>query len=99
MSVINEIARERARQINVEGWTPEHDDRHSNGELARAAACYALWHTPVSVGSFLSFVWPWSMRWWKPKDDRRDLIRAAALLVAEIERLDRAAANTEGGAG
>jgi hypothetical protein len=34
--------------------------------------------------------WPWSLHWWKPKSPRRDLIRAAALIVAEIERLDRA---------
>lgn len=34
--------------------------------------------------------WPWSWQWWKPKDPRRDLIRAGALIVAEIERLDRA---------
>jgi len=26
MSVIDEIAAERKRQIDVEGWTPEHDD-------------------------------------------------------------------------
>lgn len=38
--------------------------------------------------------WPhsWHPRWWKPKDHRRNLIRAGALIVAEIERLDRAAA-------
>ena len=35
--------------------------------------------------------WPWSLRWWKPKGRRRDLVRAAALIIAEIERLDRAA--------
>lgn len=36
-------------------------------------------------------IWPWYGQWWKPKDRRRDLVRAAALIVAEIERLDRAA--------
>lgn len=36
-------------------------------------------------------LWPWQGQWWKPKDRRRDLVRAAALIVAEIERLDRAA--------
>lgn len=40
-------------------------------------------------------VWPWSRDWWKPKNSRRDLVRAAALLVAEIERIDRAAAPQE----
>lgn len=37
-------------------------------------------------------LWPWGREWWKPKNKRRDLIRAAALIVAEIERLDRASA-------
>lgn len=35
--------------------------------------------------------WPWDRKWWKPKDPRRDLVKAGALIVAEIERLDRAA--------
>ena len=38
--------------------------------------------------------WPasWDARWWKPTGDRRrDLVKAGALIVAEIERLDRAA--------
>lgn len=42
--------------------------------------------------------WPWSREWWKPKDPRRDLVRAAALIVAEIERLDRAQRNSPSGA-
>lgn len=35
--------------------------------------------------------WPWASSWWKPrkKDPRKDLVRAAALIIAEIERLDR----------
>jgi len=87
MSVIEEIVAERKRQIEVEGWTPEHDDDHAEGDLARAAACYA-------AGELLFIdvipLWPWSAEWWKPKGRRHDLIRAAALIVAEIERLDRA---------
>lgn len=82
MSIIEEIAAERARQIAVEGWTPEHDDQHSGGELARAAACYA-------AGDHQNGLWPWHEDWWKPSTRRRDLIKAAALLVAEIERRDR----------
>lgn len=33
--------------------------------------------------------WPWDAKWLKPDTRRRDLIKAAALIVAEIERLDR----------
>lgn len=36
-----------------------------------------------------AYHWPWSREWWKPKNPRRDLVKAGALIVAEIERLDR----------
>lgn len=34
------IAEERQRQIEKEGWTPEHDSEHDNMELSGAAGCY-----------------------------------------------------------
>lgn len=88
MNAIEAIAAERQRQIEVEGWTPEHDDEHDDGALANAAACYA-------VGDDLrrfdgpDGIWPWKASWWKPADRRRNLVKAGALIVAEIERLDR----------
>jgi hypothetical protein len=95
---------ERQRQIEAEGWTPEHDDHHHNGELAAAAACYASPHRAFKavqgVGrgyaplTTYRDLWPWRDEWWKPKERRRDLVRAAALTLAEIERLDRAAGVT-----
>src|SRR5690554_814282 len=99
--VISEIAAERKRQIEVEGWTPEHDDEHSRGELLDAALCYAQRRSDSRMFGYevekypAPARWPWSREWWKPKDERRDLIRAAALIVAEIERLDRAAAREQ----
>lgn len=94
---IADIAAERARQISSEGWTPDHDDEHEHGEMAMAAAAYAFasghplyeehWNdTPPPW-------WKWDRKWWKPKDARRNLVRAGALIVAEIERLDRAQHN------
>ena len=103
MNAIDEIAAERRRQVEVEGWTAEHDDIHRSGEMAQAAAAYAFHAGTCSAAEELGGVyspkaphhaWPWSHRWWKPKDRRRDLIRAAALIVAEIERLDRAEGRT-----
>lgn len=91
---LSDITAERRRQIEVEGWTPEHDDQYSNGGMATAAACYILngvgSPNPAPPNAFPTW-WPWASRWWKPKDRRSDLIRAAALIAAEIERLDRAA--------
>lgn len=96
MSAIDDIKAERLRQMHQEHWSTQHDDRHTRGELAQAAGCYAL-HAgqpePAQVRpGYAPQDWPWEARWWKPKDRRRDLVRAGALIVAEIERLDRAAA-------
>ncbi|MFP3428780.1 hypothetical protein SB781_03420 [Paraburkholderia sp. SIMBA_061] len=79
---------ERQRQMSVEGWTPEHDDEHEIGELARAAACYAANATGFRLQSRVN-IWPWDKAWWKPTTPRRDLVKAAALILAEIERIDR----------
>lgn len=89
-TVLGDIEGERLRQIRQEGWTPEHDDKHDCGELAMAAASYAQQSTEKYQKNKLHpDSWPWLACWWKPKNPRRDLIRAAALIVAEIERLDR----------
>lgn len=85
-----DVQAERRRQITAEGWTPEHDDEHSHGEIAQAAGCYALHAGGIQNGWAL--FWPWDEQWWKPTTTRRDLVKACALGLAEIERLDRAAA-------
>jgi hypothetical protein len=82
-----DVLAERARQVSVEGWTPDHDDQHDGMELAFAASCYAV----ADEGEPPSAVWPWSVNWWKPRSHRKNLVRAGALILAEIERLDRAA--------
>lgn len=95
-----DVAKERERQIKSEGWTPEHDDLHGSGELAGAAACYAMQAVLDHIGKgrglhdtvsrTIRELWPFSNEWWKPKNNRHDLVRAAALIIAEIERIDRA---------
>lgn len=100
MTVIDEIAAERKRQVEAEGWSPEHDDSHWKGELAAAAACYVLAAQYIArgadhdarefaCGAKCPELWPFEKSGWKPRDQRRNLIRSAALIVAEIERLDR----------
>lgn len=105
VSATRNVLAERLRQIEVEGWTAEHDDKHERGEMALAASCYAMNAAIASKfdGEFPTVAqleaahsrsapppgWPWHNNWWKPKDRRSALVRAAALLIAEIERLDR----------
>ncbi|HHK3701764.1 TPA: hypothetical protein ACQSOV_004695 [Pseudomonas aeruginosa] len=95
-----DVQAERRRQVEAEGWTPEHDDEHSHGQMARAAACYALAGSSApndgTAALLVSLAWPWDEQWWKPSNARRDLVKACALALAEIERLDRATA-TQGG--
>lgn len=94
-----DVAAERARQVAKLGWTHEHDDSHGDDRaLSRAAACFALAdpHSgdsgPFWITHLRSPLQVWPYRWeWKPKDRRTNLVRAAALLIAEIERFDRAA--------
>ena len=103
---VQDVAAERARQIEKEGWDEEHDDaEHADGTaLARAAIAYARHYVERKlviedhgVAAYQAedpafYGWPWERMWWKPKDPRRDLVRAAALLIAEIDLLDRTAA-------
>lgn len=85
------IVAERVRQQTEEGRTPDWDDRHTTGGLARAAACYALNASGPSAGTDLGVqqFWPWTFKDWKPADPMRDLERAGALILAEMERLAR----------
>ena len=90
------IVIERVRQIKEEGWTPEHDAEHTAGQLADAAASYAM--SPDTRKTLTIFckesdglppTWPWDGLWWKPcpNDRIRELVKAGALIAAEIDRL------------
>jgi hypothetical protein len=105
MTGIERIAAERKRQIEEEGWTEEHDDRLIYGQLANAAASYAiteykgsrfvrregLWVEPINL-----FIWPFDKDKRKPVPDNRirELEKAGALIAAEIDRLLRLEENT-----
>jgi hypothetical protein len=69
MSGIDDIAAERKRQREIEGWSTEHDDRHRDKSMALAAALYAtpvplqavyVWHGDDRVPHVRTFdPWPW----------------------------------------
>jgi len=83
---------ERLRQIQVEGWTPEHDkDCNECNQLALAAASYLLPDTWREDSSLVPNHWPWNFKWWKPTPDNRirELEKGIALGMAEIDRMER----------
>lgn len=92
------IALERLRQVSLEGFTEEVDDAYGRGELAEAAVCYAdlainqqlTGMTPAEAKENAARLWPWDRDGFNPKDDPiRNLVRAGALIAAEIDRLKR----------
>lgn len=93
-----DVLTERRRQITTKGWDHVHDDAQRNDEIAAFAAVYAMpegardWPAK-ETGFGRTFAEALIPLCWEPKfgDRRRDLVKAAALLVAEIERIDRAA--------
>lgn len=92
------IADERRRQVKVEKWSGKHDDSHKRKQLARAAISYLFtWTYPDPYAkkympelSNSHWDWPWSEKYWKPSPDKiRNLVKAGALIAAEIDRLKR----------
>ena len=91
--VLDDVKRKRQRQVVVHGRTRLHDDLHVDGELASAAIPYiqsALQDTLDLTTEELLVFWPWPNEPPKLAQPIRELLlNAAALLVAEIERMDR----------
>src|ERR1044072_822656 len=95
------IARERERQIQEEGWSEKHDNKHRRMEMAAASAAYVIdalvrakvltgKTDPYVLGAAINLLWPWDNEWWKPaKDPVRTLVKAGALIAAEIDRINR----------
>lgn len=81
---INDVLAERQRQQTVKGFSTEQDDTYIGGKLAAVAISYI---EPMEAASY----WPadWHDDSFRPTDYRRNLVKAAALIIAEIERLDR----------
>ena len=94
---LQSVLAERIRQIQVHCFYPEQDEEYVNGDLAQAGACYAIEaakQAPETEDAMrlVPEAWPWMAASWRPHDQRRNLVKAGALILAEIDRLDRAAA-------
>ena len=81
------IAVERERQVKDEGYNAEHDQVHTPMTLARAAVSYILCNDENKRKVARTTYWPWEDKYYKPRDMKRNLIRAGALVAAAIDRL------------
>ena len=100
MSGAQLIAAERRRQITELGRTPDRDSNYVSGELCDAAISYAQAAAKQARGESHQWIqgmastgmapWPWEDEWWKPSGSQvRNLVKAGALIAAEIDRLQR----------
>lgn len=84
-----DVLKERCRQVEGEGYSIEQDDTYTDYQLPRAAICYGI--KAAGLPDHLErLYWPFRSSAVKPANRRRSLVKAAALILAEIERLDRA---------
>ena len=98
MAGIDDIAAERKRHFDVEKFTVARDRRgYPGGQLINAAVSYATYARSdcdfdaaraMKLHSVVPTMWPWSVGWWKPTNRRQMLIKAGALIAAEIDRFD-----------
>ena len=84
--IIEAINKERMRQITAEGYFTSRDDEWTKGELGMAAAVYAMPPDERDMS-----IWPFGEKAYRPHQTNRvrEIVKAAALIVAEIERLER----------
>jgi len=104
MTILDEIAARRQHQI-AKGYDAAHDDEHTDASIARGAAAlalsaygnitvradrrrYGMYRGQEDLTFEPSQIWPWH-NGFKPGTPRDALIDAAAMIVAEIERIDR----------
>lgn len=87
---VDKILAERERQKWVKGYHPDLDQRYQNDELLRAATSYRLQHAE-STQELIDAFWPWPSVPMKREDRLRAIEKAAALLIAEHERITTAA--------
>jgi hypothetical protein len=93
------IAEERQRQLQKCNWSPEHDDEHTRGELAIVGACYANAAASINNGANPEeqqkqlarwVMWPFTEPPKVEPTPHENLVKAGALIAAEIDRLQRA---------
>jgi hypothetical protein len=85
---------ERDYQYDELHYTDSHDDKHTRGELVQAAKLYISEYQDLVDGlepqQEAPLTWPWDEDTWHPTDNKlKLLVKAGALIAAEIDRIER----------
>lgn len=90
-----DVVLERIEQIEEHGFDLQHDLGHHPGELALGAASYlntaidqlyGRHHAPKDSPD----TWPWQREAWRPGTARDNLVKALAIGLSVLDRLDNA---------
>lgn len=98
-SALREIIAERVKQVDRHDRTLERDlETNAPWDLPLAGASYLnaaidQLTAEKNVRTADPSTWPWDPAHWKPEDPRANLVKAAALIWAAIDRLDHAPGN------
>ena len=81
---IDLVKEEREKQINKHGYTTVHDRHHPNKAVLYGALAYlnsAIYSPTVGIED-----WPFKEESFKPEGDIKNLVKAAAMIIAEIDK-------------
>lgn len=89
------VMMERLEQVERHGYTAAHDDMHDNGDLARGGLAYVMSGLAIAIEDpdledAAANQWPFSRELLRPTDDFTSYVKAAAMLIAEADRIHRA---------
>lgn len=88
---VKDVIEERSRQRFEFGFDEDHDDLNNYFSMSTAGAIYALAAASLADKDIVERFWPddWNVSWFLPESQRTNLVKAAALILAEIEACDR----------
>ena len=83
-TAINLVKEEREKQINKHGYTVAYDRQHHDKAVLHGALAYlnsTIYSSTVGIED-----WPFEKESFKPEGDIKNLVKAAAMIIAEIDK-------------
>lgn len=83
-TAIDLVKKEREKQISKHGYTTVHDRQHPKKAVLYGALAYlnsVIYSSNVGIED-----WPFKEESFKPEGDIKNLVKAAAMIIAEIDK-------------